>query len=75
MIILLCMEWCTGHWLKIKRSDGKSKHQFVVMLNPWQMADDSELANPFVVAVFTVISNLSFICSFFGLFNTETDDQ
>lgn len=45
------------------------------MLNPWQMADDSELANPFIVAVFTVISNLSFICLFFGLFNTETDDQ
>lgn len=42
-----------------------SKHQFVVMSNPWQMADDSELANPFIVAVFTVISNLSFICLFF----------
>lgn len=39
------------------------------------MVDDSELANPFSVAVFTVISNLSFICLFFGLFNTETDDQ
>lgn len=47
----------------------------MVTLNPRQMADDSELANPFIVAVFTVISNLSFISLFFGLFNTETDDQ
>lgn len=32
------------------------------MSTPWQMADDSELANSFIVSVFTVISNLSFIC-------------
>lgn len=50
------------------------KPPFVVTSN-LQMADDSELANPFIVAVFTVISNLAFICSGLGLFNIETDDQ
>lgn len=28
MIIVLCMEWCTGYWLKIKRNDGKANISF-----------------------------------------------
>lgn len=39
------------------------------------LANGRWLANPFIVAVFTGISNLSFICLVFGLFNTQTDDQ